>query len=200
MNFTRRDVLLSLIAGFLVAVFILISASNLNLALPFDNYLLLIIFPFLALTGLYVLFKIALAWRPVVFQFGKFFVVGGLNTFMDLGILNILIYLTNITVGIWFSVFKAVSFVITVVNSYSWNKFWTFQARQGSFTIFFLVTLGSFLLNVGVASFLVNVIGHPENISPKVWDNIAALSSIVLVLTWNFLGMKFLVFKKKSNF
>lgn len=196
MSFTKKDALLSLIVGFLVGVFMLSVIKNLEIALPINKYLILISFPVLSLAGVYFLYRISLVWRPFIFQFGKFFVVGGLNTFMDLGILNFLILVTDITIGIWFSVFKAISFVITVVNSFFWNKYWTFQ-KSGNFFLFFLVVLGSFLLNVGIASFMVNVIGHPPNISPKLWDNIAALSSLLLVLTWNFLGMKYIVFKKK---
>ncbi len=171
--------------------------KNLEIALPINKYIILVFFPILSLTGVYVLYRISLVWRPFIFQFGKFFVVGGLNTFMDLGILNFLILVSDITMGVWFSVFKAISFVITVVNSFFWNKYWTFQ-KSGNFFLFFLVVLGSFLLNVGIASFMVNVIGHPANIPPKLWDNIAALSSLLLVLTWNFLGMKYVVFKKQS--
>ena len=198
MPFTKRDAVLSLIVGFLVGVFMLSVIKNLEIALPINKYVILVLFPTLSLTGVYVLYRISLAWRPFIFQFGKFFVVGGLNTFMDLGILNFLILVTDITVGIWFSVFKAISFVITVVNSFFWNKYWTFQ-KSGSFFLFFLVVFVSFLLNVGIASLMVNIIGHPANISPKLWDNIAALSSLVLVLTWNFLGMKYVVFKKQPR-
>ena len=195
---SKRDVVLSLVVGFLVAVLGLIIIANLNIKLPVNKYLALAVFPPLAAAGLYILYRISLIWRPFVFQFGKFFIVGGLNTFLDLGILNLLILLTDITHGVWFSAFKALSFVITVINSYFWNKFWTFQ-KTGSFVLFFAVVSGSFLINVGVASFLVNVVGPPDGIGPKQWDNLAALSSVVLVLTWNFLGMKFLVFKKTST-
>lgn len=198
MSFTKKDAFLAPLVGFLVAILLLVVVRNLELKLPFNKYWLLFVFPILSLIGLYALYKISLVWRPFVFQFGKFFVVGGLNTFLDLGILNFLILITNVTEGYLFSIFKAVSFVITVVNSYFWNKLWTFNKREGSFILFFLVVTGSFLINVGIASFMVNVIGHPENISPKMWDNIAALSSLFIVLSWNFLGMKFIVFKKSA--
>lgn len=197
MSFTKKDALLAPLVGFLVAVLLLIVVKNLDFKLPFNKYWLLFVFPILSLAGLYTLFKISLAWRPFVFQFGKFFVVGGLNTFMDLGILNFFILITNVTEGYLFSVFKAISFIITVFNSYFWNKLWTFNKREGSFILFFLVVTGSFLINVGIASFLVNIVGAPDGISAKLWDNIAALSSLVFVLTWNFLGMKYIVFKSK---
>lgn len=198
MSFSKKDAFLAPLVGFFVAALLLVVVKNLEFTLPFNKYWLLFAFPVLSLAGLYALFRISLVWRPFVFQFGKFFVVGGLNTFLDLGILNFLILITNITEGYLFSVFKAVSFIITVINSYLWNKLWTFNKREGSFVLFFMVVTGSFLINVGVASFLVNVVGAPEGISPKVWDNIAALSSVVFVLTWNFLGMKFFVFKKSA--
>ncbi|MBI2454434.1 MAG: GtrA family protein, partial [Parcubacteria group bacterium] len=192
----KKDALLAPSVGFLVAALFLIVVKNLEFKLPFNKNWLLFVFPILSLAGLYALFRISLIWRPFVFQFGKFFVVGGLNTFLDLGILNFFILITNITEGYMFSVFKAVSFIVTVVNSYFWNKLWTFNKREGNFALFFLVVTGSFLINVGIASFLVNIVGAPDGISAKLWDNIAALSSIVFVLTWNFLGMKFIVFKK----
>ena len=131
MHFTKKDAVLSLVAGFLVAVFMLFVTKNLEILLPVNKYLILLSFPILALAGVYVLFRISLLWRPFVFQFGKFFVIGGLNTFMDLGILNLLIFFTNITHGYLFSLFKTISFVVTVVNSYFWNKFWTFRGRSG---------------------------------------------------------------------
>ena len=198
MHFTKKDAILALLVGFLVAVLIQIVIKNLELIFPINSYWLLIIFPVLAPAGLYAAYRISLIWKPFVYQFGKFFIVGGLNTFVDLGVLNFFILVTDITHGIWFTAFKAVSFVAAVINSFLWNKFWTFQ-KSGNFIVFFLVVSGSALINVGIASYMVNVIGPPDGISPKLWDNIAALSSVVLVLTWNFLGMKYLVFKKKST-
>ncbi|MBI2465778.1 MAG: GtrA family protein [Candidatus Sungbacteria bacterium] len=198
MNFTKKDALKALVLGFFIPILMLMVIKNLDLNLPINKYWLIVIFPLLVVVGLFISFKIAQLWRPFVFQFGKFFVVGLSNTFLDLGVLNFLIYLTNVTHGVYFAVFKAISFACAVTNSFLWNKYWTFQ-KQGSFTLFFLVVLGSTILNVGWASYMVDVIGVPDGISPKLWDNIAALSSVVLVLTWNFLGMKYIVFKKKPT-
>lgn len=198
MSFTKKDALKAVIAGLFISFLVSVVIKNLSFNLPINKYWLFVVLPPLSVTGLYVSYLIGKAWKPFVYQFGKFFVVGVLNTFMDLGVLNFLIFLTNITHGYLFSVFKGISFIIAVINSYIWNRFWTFGGRQGSFYIFFLVNVGSFLINVGIASLLVNVVGAPSGIPPKLWDNIAALSSVVLVLTWNFLGMKFVVFRKKE--
>lgn len=198
MTFTKKDAILAIIIGLLMPLLTFIIMKNLAFVLPFNKLWLLVVTPPLAVLGLYCAFRIALIWRPFVFQFGKFFLVGSLNSFLDIGMLNLFIMLTGITHGVWFPVFKGSSFVFAVVNSYFWNKLWTFQARQGSFIIFFLVNAGSFLINVGVASFLVNVVGAPDGIGLKQWGNLAALSSVVFVLIWNFLGMKYFVFKKRA--
>ena len=107
MSFTKKDAYKALVVGFLVSLFMLIVIKNLAFDLPFSKYWLSVVFPPLSFAGLYISYLISKAWKPFVYQFGKFFVVGTLNTFMDLGILNALIYFTNITQGVYFSAFKA---------------------------------------------------------------------------------------------
>ena len=196
MNFTKKDALKALFLGFFVSIMLLVIIKNLDFKLPINKYWLPFILSPLSVFGLYATYKISQVWRPFVYQFGKFFVVGLSNTFLDLGVLNFLIYITNITHGFYFAVFKFISFVCAVINSFFWNKNWTFQ-KQGNFFLFLLVVSGSALLNVGWAFYMVDVVGAPNGISAKLWDNIAALSSVFLVLTWNFLGMKYIVFKKR---
>jgi len=197
MIFTKKDVILAIIIGLIIPILFFIILKNISFILPFNKFWLLVVMPPLAVLGLYLMFRIALIWRPFIFQFGKFFLVGSFNSLLDLGVLNLLILQTGITASLWFSTFKGISFIVAVINSYFWNKGWTFSSREGSFLLFFIVNVIGFLINVGVASFLVNVTGAPAGMSHKIWDNIAALSSVVFVLIWNFLGMKYVVFKKK---
>jgi putative flippase GtrA len=137
---------------------------------------------------------------PVIYQFAKFAAVGALNSFIDVGVLNLLIFFTGIASGIGFSVFKAISFLSATTNSYFWNKYWTFSASNrsttGEVTKFYTIAIVGGLLNIGVASFVVNAINRPEAISPNLWANVGALAGIACSFLWNFLGYKFLVFKK----
>ncbi|MFN7088812.1 MAG: GtrA family protein, partial [Candidatus Paceibacteria bacterium] len=125
--------------------------------------------------------------------------VGVLNTMVDFGVLNFLIYITSIAVGVWFSVFKGTSFVASVINSYFWNKYWTFEKREPvskkEFLQFLIVSVTALLVNVGLASIVANVIGPQAGLSPKVWANVAALTGSLFAFLWNFLGYKFIVFK-----
>ena len=142
--------------------------------------------------------------QPIIKQAIKFILVGILNTFIDLGVLNILIWASGISAGLGYSAFKGISFTIAVINSYFLNKFWTFERRETAgvkreFSQFFVVSLIGFGINVGVASLVVNAIGPQFSIVPKLWANIGAICATLVGMTWNFLGYKFIVFKPKTN-
>ncbi|MEX2054331.1 MAG: GtrA family protein [Candidatus Colwellbacteria bacterium] len=140
-------------------------------------------------------------WVKVFWQVAKFVVVGGLNTVLDFAVLNLLIALTGIATGGIFSLFKALSFSIAVVNSYFWNKHWTFEAsgkNRAEFIEFLLVSLVGAGINVGSASALVNYVEPLFGLGAIAWANLAALLATFLALAWNFLGYKLLVFKKGS--
>ncbi len=138
---------------------------------------------------------------PVIFQAGKFATVGISNTLIDWGVLNLQILLFGITAGFFYPVFKGVSFLIAIINSFLWNKFWTFKKREtektGTEFLQFLIVSGIGLgINVGIASFVVNIIGPQAEISPKIWATVGALIATMFSMVWNFLGYKFIVFKK----
>jgi putative flippase GtrA len=135
---------------------------------------------------------------PVLVQMVKFVAIGSFNTVLDFGILNILIFATDIASGYWYSGFKAISFCFASVNSYFWNKYWTFYSREEAsakeFGKFFIVSGIGFLINVGAASFIVNIMNAPDGFSPVRWANVGAVVATLASLLWNFLGYKFLVF------
>ena len=192
--FRKLDVLLAVIIGALVAVFLVLISRNVGYAIPYEGWLFLVL-PLLSPIGLYVSYLLSKIKR-FIYQLGKFFLVGSLNTFLDLGILNLLIFATSIADGFYFSAFKGMSFLIAVINSYFWNKLWVFQSSKGGFIQFFVVTVIGFFLNVGVASIMVNVVGPLGGISPQLWANVGALTALIVTLVWNFVGYKFIVFKK----
>jgi putative flippase GtrA len=135
------------------------------------------------------------------FQFIKFLCVGLINTGVDFGILNLLMFLTGVTTGVGYSFFKAISFIAAVINSYFLNKRWTFRKggkmEKKEFTKFVTVSLIAFGINVSTASLLVNFIGPIGNISPYLWANISALAAIAFTTLINFFGYKYFVFKDR---
>jgi putative flippase GtrA len=204
--FRKSDLISSIVLGEIVAVFIVLITKNLERDIPILDILIrhkgfiFLLIPTLATVGIYGTFHLGRE-RPVLFQFGKFITIGLSNTSIDFGILNFLIFITDIERGHFYSLFKAVSFIVAVTNSYLWNRFWTFEnpGTKGTAKQFFqFVTVSGvgFGINVAIASFVVNVLGPMGGISPRLWANIGALAAIVISVFWNFGGYKFIVFKK----
>ncbi len=202
-SLTKKDYLLISIIGFLFGLLLLPILKNLEFDFFEFNFINIaaIVFGF-AIFANVALFAAFLVGKkiPVVLQFAKFAAVGALNTLLDLGILNLLIYLSGFSAGIYFSLFKGCSFIIANINAYFWNRYWTFGA-QGSANIrefiqHLTVSVVGFLINVGLASFVVNIIGPLGGISLERWANVGALSAVAASLVWNFIGYKIFVFKK----
>jgi len=159
----------------------------------------------------------------------KFVVVGVLNTLVDLAILNLLIWLSGVgQSGPLFTLFKAISFTVAVVNSYYFNRIWVFRGDETKkvsveFTKFIIISVVGAFVNVGVATLVVTyeqgMVGFIHMIpliaptydwfvstlvaltSPNfaVWPTVAALFGTLAGLVWNFLGYKFIVFVGNKN-
>jgi len=202
----QKDLIMAAIIGLVCALLILPIGQNLGLEQSLA-FALIVVLPILSVAGMGIAYWLAEKIK-VFYQIAKFVLVGALNTLVDWGILNLLMFLTSITAGTMFSVFKGTSFLVAMVNSYFWNKFWTFKkvAAPNQVSVetrksgqemwqFFIVSVIGFFLNVGMATLLVNVLGPHFGLSPKLWANVGALAGTVLGMAWNFLGYKLIVFK-----
>lgn len=199
----RSDIISSLIIGETAALLMIAVAKN--LALPSGPASLLKFLP--VVFPVFTLFVMTagtfLGHRASVFyQLSKFALVGGLNFLIDLGVLNLLIAATGTATGFWVIIFKAISFLIAVISSFLWNKFWTFgslgtDAASRQFFGFLVVSTIGLLINDGsFATF--NAFG-PGSFDAKTWASISAALASGVGLIWNFIGYKFLVFKKESS-
>jgi putative flippase GtrA len=200
MRLTPRDLFFAAINGAFIGILAPFIFTNLAIKLPVPIVLFVPLLALLAALGVaagYLLSKI----RGFFFQLSKFGLIGVTNTVIDLGIYNLLIFMSDVSSGYLIAVFKSFSVLAAIVNSYIWNKFWSFEKKEVSnfgeeFTQFLLVSLVGLLLNVGITALVVNVIGAPAGMAEKTWANIGGLTASILVLTWNFIGYKFFVFKK----
>lgn len=198
-----RDYLIGIIVGILTAVFWVPVLSFLKLLPEIGNKIwgLVIILPAAYAVGLYIA-NILSRWKSFFFSFSKFLAIGFLNTGIDFAVFNYLIYRTGIEKGIEITYFKAIAFIVAVINSYLWNKFWTFRAgdtdsRATEFVKYVSITLVGVILNSGVTSGIVNFIPPIGGISQVGWDNVAAAVATVVTLIWNFTGYRIFVFKTK---
>lgn len=159
-----------------------------------------ILLPLLSLMGVWVLETFFKA-TPALIQFGKTFLVGILNSAIDMGVFDFLTWFFSVASGGLPVLFKALSFSCGAVNSYFWNKFWTFRKKDTEDKAkeavqFFLVTFGGLLIHTAVIFVMVNIIGVRLGVSERMWASIGNVAAIFTGFVWNFLGYKFIVFKK----
>ena len=137
---------------------------------------------------------------PVLYQFAKFAAVGALNTMIDFGVFNLEVLFSGISKGVAASGFKAVSFLFATTNSFFWNKYWTFgvkeKATSGEAAKFYLVAFLGWSVNVSIFSFVVNIMGAPHGVSDALWANFGVLCGVAGAFLIDFLGFKYIVFKK----
>ena len=196
----RIDLILSIITAEGVAGLFIWLIRNSPLNLPFLNWFLPILFPILAIFGIWVAEIIGRRFL-FIYQLAKFLLVGAFFAVFDLIILNSLMAYFGITKEeiLKYSTFVIVSFTTVTIFKYFANKYWAFEKTEKErmereFGIFFLVTAISGVIQVGVASLLFKFL--TLIISPFLAGNIGKISGIVVASAWNFLCYKFLVFKK----
>lgn len=204
----KVDIFAAIIIGLIAAAigsFILGSTSEweslplVSLVLDY-SFLLFLILPAGAviaiIIGGFLAKKIA-----IMYQLVKCLESGILNTLVDLGLLNLLMMFTGIVEGWKWAPLKAVSFTAGATNSYFWNKYWTFEKKETApskeeYAKLYTVTFVGLLMNVGISTFLVDIIGPQVGLGKNAWPIFAAGIATLIVFIWNFAGYKFLVFKK----
>ncbi len=203
MKIKKSDFILSLAIGEATAWYFIYILRNSSIDFKYFSLLLwslIVVFPVLSLIGIWLAFLIGKRFL-FVYQLAKFALIGVIATLVDLGILAFLVHFFGIDSGNWYLIFKAASFIVATCSKYLGDKLWAFEKKEtkgvaGEFIKFFIVTLGGLLINVGIASFVVNTAGPQFGIKPELWANIGGIVAAFGTVAWNFVGYKFLVFKK----
>ncbi len=197
----KSDIIVALITGEGVAwlfVFILKSSS---LNIPYFNVILPVIFPIIAVFALWISYLIGKKFL-FIFQLAKFLMVGALFALFDLLVLNGLMTWLGISEEqkIKYLIFVGISFVIATTIKYAADKYWVFKKTEKGkagveFGAFFIITLISGGIQVGIAG-LIFAMDPLLGMSPQAWGNVGKIAGITVASAWNFVGYKFLVFKK----
>lgn len=132
-------------------------------------------------------------------QFTKFSLVGIMNTAIDFIILNLLIWITHIYRGDMVSIFNSISFSIGIINSYIWNKNWTFRNEdihvKIQFIKFFSIAIVGLILNTTIVYYTITLIKPIFHLSMIYWINIVKIFATMIVVFWNFIICKYMIFK-----
>lgn len=211
----RRDFKFSLAAGFLIG---LLAMPVIKAAKPalYEAVFYTIIPFFTIATSLGAVIVLRISQKiKILWQLAKFVIIGVLNTVVDLGFLSFVTFLlknsfninsqdTFLTLGAltltFYSIYKGTSFIVANVNSYFWNKYWTFEghSEKSSSEIiqFFVVSLIGFAINIATASYVFGSIQPIGGLNSDQWGLIGAAIGSIAGLLWNFIGYKLWVFKK----
>jgi putative flippase GtrA len=135
-------------------------------------------------------------------QLLRFCIVGGLNTFVDVLAFNLLVWgLPTHDSGL-LVVYNSLAFTIGAVNSFCWNKLWTFKQRSsatnGQVTRFVLVTSLGIICNDAFL-WLATTILNSLSLSGFLWVNVAKISAIAGSVGVSYIGMRFSVFTKNEH-
>ncbi len=210
---TQRDYEFAIAAGLLIGLLFLPVLKTSSPTLYVKFYLAIVPFFLLATPlGLRIAFLIGKKFA-IIYQIAKFAIIGVANVLVDLGILSLLTILFSLQFKIqstdaliatitFYSLFKSISFIIANINSYLWNKHWTFdqgkkKQTKSEFVQFFAVSLVGFLINVFVASVVFKIVlGSLTSLNPGQLGLLGAAAGSIVGLAWNFIGYKLWVFKK----
>lgn len=162
--------------------------------------------------------------RRGVRQFVKFCLIGGMSTCIDLGLHWILMFWVSINgvmlshiVGQWafhlvnphitpsqkdltdwsFGVLKIVPTGLAILNSFYWNRRWTFrvlgkEALHRQVMKFYTIAVIGLILTVVISTTVNNLLEGHEMAS---WAK-GSFVAMVIVAFWNFFGQKLWTFRK----
>ena len=141
----------------------------------------------------------------IIKQISKFVIVGVINTGIDFAVLNALLFSTKIYSGRWLILFNSISFSAAVINSYFLNKYWTFKSQNvedskaKQFSQFLIISVIGISINDAIVYGLATFTSPLFGFSAQMWTNVAKLFATAASMVWNFIGYKFIVFKKKDS-
>ncbi len=208
----KIDLIKGVVIGFLMGLFFIIIGHNvigsIQEEIPWFKisyfYLLPLIFP--VLICMWLLFTSFIGKKfPIIWQIGRFLSVGALNASISLGVLNALLMITGITAKniIIYALITAFSNSLGIINSYFWNKTWTFRkelkVKGKEFILFYIFTGIGVLINMAITVLFARIIGPAINMSGGVLIGLVApICGILTEAVWNFIIYKLLIFKNEQ--
>ena len=135
-------------------------------------------------------------------QLLRFCVVGGFNTFIDILAFNLLVWGLPTQNSALLITYNSLAYLIGAVNSFCWNKLWTFKqsskVTRTQIVRFALVTSLGIICNDAFL-WLATTILTSLSLRSFLWTNVAKVSAIAGSMAVSYIGMRFSVFKKREE-
>lgn len=125
---------------------------------------------------------------PVILQILKFGAIGIINTALDFLVLNFVSKTLNVTSGLKLGQVNVIGFSLAVIQSYFWNRYWTFsfEATVSAWKNFWRLVVVGFLGAVAMAAVL---FGAKFAASASFYLVVLLLFLVLEVLVWELFGL-----------
>ncbi len=137
-------------------------------------------------------------------RFSKFSMVGLSNAAVDIGVLNMFLWLQPTREPGLLFLFNGIALVLANANSYLWNTMWTFRGRSNpgprQTTLFIVQAIANITVSNGIFFALIRPLLTDTDIPAYLVGNVAKVISIVVASTMSFFLMRYLVFSRKRWF
>ena len=132
----------------------------------------------------------------------RYIVVALSCVLINLGVFNLLLFVTGIVQGFWIAIFVLLSFSLAILNAFFLNKHWVFKDSRPSTTktyVRFIVVTSTMAVVGSVMTYaLTTFVSPPLGLTAHSWANISLLLTIPVTFLGNFFGNKMLVFSSPS--
>lgn len=146
-------------------------------------------------------------------KFLKFGIIGVFNTLVDFAVFYVMdrwvikegptLALLGMTIVAGPYISNCISYVVANINSFFWNKLWTFQKRdkvtKGEAGRYLVTSIGYLLISSLSLAVCIRILSMPAlaALVPEDWTNpLAKLPTACVTMFYNYLMNKFWVFKE----
>jgi len=137
-------------------------------------------------------------------RFSKFSIVGLSNAAIDIGVLNLFLWLEPTREVSQLVLYNGVALVLANLNSYLWNTLWTFRGRAEHDTRQIVLFALQVLVNIGISNALFWALVHPAivytDVPTYLASNVAKIISVTVASTISFFIMRYVVFSRRRWF
>lgn len=187
-NMRKNDIIFAAVCGLLVSWLVIDFFGS-------RGWVAFLILPELSILGLWLSGLIGKK-TPFVGQIGKFVLAGVSADVIDIKVFQLLFWFAPFPL-----LFKGVSFLAATIVKFWLNKHWAFEKHEKDgikkeIAGFFAVTLAGLALNIGSFYYFTKILGPQFSMSIEIWTELCIIFSALVAAVGNFLGYKFLVFKK----
>lgn len=142
------------------------------------------------------------SWLLLLLQLLRFGLVGSLNTLIDLTAFNVFVWTFPTKDIVLLLLYNSLAYLIGGVNSFYWNKLWTFKHRSS--TTNDQVVRFALVASLGITCndaflWLATTILTSLSLTSFLWVNTAKISAIAGSVAVSYVGMRFSVFTRTDE-